>query len=307
MTTRPGYIWDGSSWVPLWQEAVVAPVSYQDSAPTSPSTGDIWIDSDEDILDISNSQFLRWRKTAVGAETSLSGADDTGLTLQYTANYEQVYLNGVLLVRGQDYVATTGTSITGLTALAANDVVEVFSVIARTVSDVYTQAQSDAKFAGKAEPGSVVQVLNVTKTDAQSLSGSQWNDVTGLSLSITPKYATSKILVMADIKAAADTDASVVRSRVVRDSTAIGIGDASSSRPRALSQFYVTGSAGPYYVAQLGGNVWDSPNTTSSITYKIQLSGDSNGSTMFINRTEGDRDGYDGRFISSITLMEIAQ
>jgi hypothetical protein len=62
-------------------------------------------------------------------------------------------------------------------------------------------------------------------------------------------------------------------------------------------------------VAQLGGNIWDSPNTTSTITYKVQLGGDNNSSTVFINRTEGDRDTtyYDGRFISSITLMEIAQ
>lgn len=155
--------------------------------------------------------------------------------------------------------------------------------------------------------GNVIQTLNVTKTDAQVISGTQWNDISGLSLSITPKYTTSRILVIADVKAAGDTDASVVRSRVLRDSTAIGIGDASSSRPRSLSEFYMASGAGPFYVAQLGGNIWDSPNTTSAITYKVQLGGDSNGSTVFINRTEGDRDTtyYDGRFISSLTLMEI--
>jgi hypothetical protein len=36
-----------------------------------------------------------------------------------------VYLNGVLLTRGVDYVATTGSSITGLVALSAADLVEV--------------------------------------------------------------------------------------------------------------------------------------------------------------------------------------
>lgn len=46
MTTRPGYIWSGTEWVSIGQEAVVAPVSYQTSAPSTPSTGDIWIDSD---------------------------------------------------------------------------------------------------------------------------------------------------------------------------------------------------------------------------------------------------------------------
>jgi hypothetical protein len=146
MTTRPGYIWSGTEWVAIGQEAVVAPVSYQTSAPSTPATGDIWIDSDDDVPGIDTSQFLRWRKTMAGGETSLSGTDDNGLTLKYTPNYEQLYINGVLQVRSQDYTATNGTSITGLTALAANDVVEVFGVVARTVGDVYTQAQADGKY-----------------------------------------------------------------------------------------------------------------------------------------------------------------
>jgi hypothetical protein len=92
---------------------------------------------------------LRWRETAVGGETTLSGNDDNGLSLQYTPGYEQLYINGVLQVRGQDYTATTGTTVTGLTALVANDVVEIFSAVARSVADVYTQTQSDARFASQ--------------------------------------------------------------------------------------------------------------------------------------------------------------
>ena len=71
------------------------------------------------------SEVNRWTKTAAGAETSLSGNDDNAVSLSYTAGTEQVYLNGVLLVRGQDYTASNGTTITGLTALAASDVAEV--------------------------------------------------------------------------------------------------------------------------------------------------------------------------------------
>ena len=156
MTTRPGFIWSGSEWVSIGQEAVVAPVSYQTSAPSTPSTGDIWIDSNDDVPGIDTSQFLRWRKTMAGGETSVSGTDDTGLTLAYTPAYEQVYLNGVLLVRGQDYTATNGTSITGLTALAASDVVEVYGVVARVVGDVYTQAQADAKYSLQTTTGLVL-------------------------------------------------------------------------------------------------------------------------------------------------------
>lgn len=68
---------------------------------------------------------LIWRKTAAGGETSLSGYDNASQALSYTPGQEQVYLNGILLVRGDDYTATNGTSITGLSALAANDFVQV--------------------------------------------------------------------------------------------------------------------------------------------------------------------------------------
>ncbi len=82
---------------------------------------------------------LIWRKTAAGAETSLSGYDNASQALSYTPGQEQVYLNGILLVRGDDYTATNGTSITGLSALAENDFIQVncynnFSVASLPVS-----------------------------------------------------------------------------------------------------------------------------------------------------------------------------
>ena len=68
---------------------------------------------------------LIWRKTASGSETSLSGYDNNNQALSYTPGQEQVYLNGILLVRGEDYTATNGTSITNLSALAADDYVQI--------------------------------------------------------------------------------------------------------------------------------------------------------------------------------------
>ena len=68
---------------------------------------------------------LIWRKTMSGGETSLSGYDNASQALSYTPGQEQVYLNGILLVRGDDYTATNGTSITGLAALSASDFVQI--------------------------------------------------------------------------------------------------------------------------------------------------------------------------------------
>ena len=53
----------------------------------------------------STADIFRYRYTATGGETSKSGVDDNSLTLSYLVGKEQVYLNGVLLVRGSDYTA----------------------------------------------------------------------------------------------------------------------------------------------------------------------------------------------------------
>ena len=68
----------------------------------------------------------RYYFTASGSETSLSGPDDASNTLTFTdGNYVDVSLNGVALVAGTDYNTTTANTIGGLSALAANDVVEI--------------------------------------------------------------------------------------------------------------------------------------------------------------------------------------
>ena len=95
---------------------------------------------------------LIWRKTATGGETSLSGYDNASQALSYTPGQEQVFLNGILLVRGADYTATNGTSITGLAALAADDYVQIVcynnfsvaSVPTTSLTGLVTNAQIDS-------------------------------------------------------------------------------------------------------------------------------------------------------------------
>jgi hypothetical protein len=170
MTTRPGYVWDAvaSEWVEIGQSAVVAPVSYQSSAPSSPATGDIWIDSDDEVPGITSSLNYRWRKIATGGETSLSGNDSSGLTLVYNPGYEQLYLNGVLQYRGSDYTATSGSTISGLTALTANDTVEILSFVTAPIGDTYTQAAANSLFSTGLRSS---QLLHVRDEKAQNTAG----------------------------------------------------------------------------------------------------------------------------------------
>jgi hypothetical protein len=110
----------------------------QPSEPESPSDGLIWVDTDGSVV---GQALTRWSKAPTGGTTSLTGADDNSLTLSYTVGYEQVYRNGVLLSRGNDYTATNGTSITLTDATITGDIIEVFASAVLAIADVYTQAQ----------------------------------------------------------------------------------------------------------------------------------------------------------------------
>ena len=89
--------------------------------------------------------LTQWRYTATGGETSLSGTDGFSTALSYTVGSEQVFINGVLLERGVDYAATTGTTITGLTALVANDIATVISPSSFNVANAIPKSTVTAK------------------------------------------------------------------------------------------------------------------------------------------------------------------
>lgn len=101
----------------------------------------------EYIAASTTANFTTWKKTMAGGETSVSGTDDNSVTLSYTVGLEQVFINGVLQVRGSDYTATTGTSVTGLTALVAGDIVTVVCYapfnIANTIAPTVVDAKGD--------------------------------------------------------------------------------------------------------------------------------------------------------------------
>lgn len=116
------------------------------SEPTQLTNGMIWLDTDAVAV---SQQSMRWTKTPSGGTTVLSGASDTSITLSYSTGQEQVYANGVLLIRGSDYTASDGTSITLASASVAGDVFEVISIIPLTLVDTYTQAQANSAFIPK--------------------------------------------------------------------------------------------------------------------------------------------------------------
>lgn len=152
----------------------------------------------------------------------------------------------------------------------------------------------------------VLQVVQTVKTDTFSTATTgSWVDVTGLSVSITPTSSTNKILVMVDLSLALSTVVDIVQQRLLRGSTAICVGDSRGSRNPVSGAAGVISSNSTNSNHSRVFNFLDSPATTSSTTYKIQVF--SNVGTKFVNRCGEDIDAstfYTST--SSITVMEIA-
>ena len=154
--------------------------------------------------------------------------------------------------------------------------------------------------------GGIIQVKSVTKTDTfQKASGTSFQDVTGLSVSITPTRSDSKILVMYDLSWSSSSGH--CSCRLMRDSTPIKIGDASGNKTQATGQMHKN-TGDQYDIEQVAGTHMDSPATTSSVTYKMQV-GTPYGSAYDIRvNYQGDdtNESWVGRTASAITVMEVS-
>ena len=243
----------------------------------------------------------------------------TGATVGDLVTVESFQVSSVVNAIQNTAGSVSGTNIATdavTTTKIADGAITTAKIAAGAVieADLANSAVTTAKIADGAVTrakmgyaGAVLQVVQVVKTDATTVSGSVWNDVSGLSVSITPTSATSRILVMCDIKYAGVASASIARSRLLRGSTPIYLGDAASNRPQASGAQHYYGDQ-TVYIGPSGIVFLDSPATTSNTTYKIQVGADSNSLVTYINRTQSDRDNpfLDSRTASSITLMEIA-
>ena len=170
-----------------------------------------------------------------------------------------------------------------------------------TSGTVLTNASSVAS--SQLPTGSVLQVVQTVKTDTYSAApgSSTWTDITGLSVSITPSSASNKVMVFLSVHGSTGNLSYV---RLVRDSTAVGVGETSGSRVSCtVGNFSNTGDSNRCF--EFGTNFLDSPATTSSVTYKLQLLCESS-NTFYLNRTILDQNNTVGfRPISQITVMEI--
>ena len=155
---------------------------------------------------------------------------------------------------------------------------------------------SDGRVTGNTikSSGNVIQVVTSSTSTSMSTSAGSLVD-SGLSASITPTSSSNKVLVLIDspyhaIRSSGST--STFNIRVLRDSTSVFAGGASESD-------YQQGIGGSISSNRMCGmiskKILDSPSSTSSLTYKLQVQ---SGYNLTLHMQDSTT--------AHITLMEVA-
>lgn len=153
------------------------------------------------------------------------------------------------------------------------------------------------KWAAAPTGGKVLQVVQATYTTDVAIASTSMTD-TGLSATITPSAATSKVLVMTtqDIYVSRLDEFSGFGYNIVRGSTTVWNGGNGN-----LAFTYRTGKPADNNNAfriQMNGIYLDSPSTTSATTYKTQAA-------AYATTNSGSITAQDNNQTSVIILMEI--
>lgn len=173
--------------------------------------------------------------------------------------------------------------------------------------DIANGAVTAAKLGGT---NTVLQVVSISNTTPGgnggfSTTSTSYVDITGLSLNITPSAATSKILVLVSITGFGAIYSGAKIVRVISGSpTDIGVTPAYGSN-RVAAGIGLTSTSGGKNPSQI---LLDTPNTTSQITYKVQVrTNQTYSGTFILNENSNDGDvAYNFTGSSHITAMEIS-
>ena len=154
--------------------------------------------------------------------------------------------------------------------------------------------------------GGIIQVRQTLKTDSFHTTSQSYTDITGMSITITPTRADSKILLQCNLQygGAINLYAPV---RLLRDSTHIGQSTVySGSQTNATFSLNLAQSADDYKIFSSVYQILDSPATTSAVTYKLQVSSWV-GRDFYLNRSQQDSGAaWTHGASSTMTAMEVS-
>ena len=156
-----------------------------------------------------------------------------------------------------------------------------------STGNVLTVASGIPSWAAPAGGGKVLQVVYGSTSTATSSASATYSD-TGLTASITPSSATSKILVLFNHQECGKTGDTRMRMKLLRGATDV----------LQIAQNMGNTNSGLYYQwASMSASYLDEPATTSSTTYKTQFNNNEATGTTYVNGN--------GTCVSTMILMEI--
>jgi hypothetical protein len=124
----------------------------------------------------------------------------------------------------------------------------------------------------------VLQVVQATTSTITTFSAGTWTDLSGLTASITPTSASSKILVSVYSIIGNASVGGQTYLRLDRSGTVIGSGSTDSNGKASIVSMRSIDQYSPYNMSFV---YLDSPATTSALTYKVQ--GNSNAGLFWFN------------------------
>ena len=139
---------------------VTGALYYRTTAPIGMKVydGNQWIEASA----AQQASLVTFEYVATAGQTTFSGADANGVTLSYTVGNVFVSVNGSRIRPGDDFTATTGTSIVLLVAASAGDEIIIDAFRTFDVANTYTQAQVNALLAQRvAKSGDTMGALTV--------------------------------------------------------------------------------------------------------------------------------------------------
>lgn len=218
----------------------------------------------------------------------LSKASNTDLDFTWVAQDDSNAIQNAIVDAKGDLISATAADTPARLAVGTNG----------QVLTADSTASTGLKWATPASGGKVLQVVSNTYATSTSVSTTTWTD-TGLSASITPSATTSKILVLVSHNFYANRASNYAGGgvRLLRGSTKI-YGDDNASGGYQNFWFEIQGATNTSYYMQWSASYLDSPATTSSTTYKSQISLYTTGNSHSITAQPGNT-------ASSIILLEI--
>jgi len=250
--------YDGSAWQEFTSGG--GGVTISPTAPTDPDEGDLWWDSDDGKMFVyyNDGDSSQW-VDAAGPSVAVQSTAPTG--------YEgQLWLDDT---DGSMYV-------------------------------YYTDPGGGASswIGAVSRSGGILQVAQTTKVDVVSTTSTSFIDTTGMSIDITPRSTSSKIMVMVQLSHSNSSGSTEHSFNLVRNSTNL-----LQSTGGSVSNSTMSPATIPTTLNIINSAIMflDSPSTTSTVTYKIQWR--TGAGTVYLNRR-----GVGGSYgsTSTITVMEVA-